>query len=203
MPENNPSIATSTHPHGNSRHGHSPRRGPRSRTYQAWCYMKTRCFNPSREDYYLYGGRGILVCDRWRHSFSTFLEDMGECANGMTLERKNPDGNYEPDNCKWASRDEQANNKRTTTWVTYKGRTQNVSQWAKEIGIHPAVLRSRIQLWGIIDRAFTVSGTEDRTCPNCGAVFQAMLAKHRFCTRKCRAAYEWAQIKIAKAASSK
>lgn len=179
-------LETNTILGGQPKHGHSSRVNGRSQTYKAWSYMKTRCLNPRREDYYLYGGRGITIHPPWIQSFEMFLRDMGECPAGMTLERKNPDGNYEPENCKWATRDEQANNKRTTAWVTYKGRTQSISQWAKEAGIHPSVLRCRILSWGLLDRTFTVSGKTERVCLGCGLPFEAMLAKHQFCTRKCR-----------------
>ena len=83
--------------------------------YTAWCNIKARCSNPKRRDYPDYGGRGIGVCARWSGSFDNFLADMGtKPSTGHTIERMNNDGNYEPGNCKWATRIEQAANKRNT-----------------------------------------------------------------------------------------
>jgi hypothetical protein len=83
-----------------------------SRTYQSWCAMKSRCSNPNNKNFKHYGGRGISVYEQWRVSFTSFLADMGECPPNLTLERKDNDGNYEPNNCIWATRSAQAINQR-------------------------------------------------------------------------------------------
>lgn len=80
--------------------------------YNSWRAMKERCTNPNHEAYRNYGGRGITVCSRWLHDFEAFLQDMGQKPRGITLERKDNDGNYEPSNCKWATRKEQRSNTR-------------------------------------------------------------------------------------------
>jgi hypothetical protein len=81
--------------------------------YESWRAMKKRCYYPKHQNYARYGGRGIRVCDRWLHDFPTFLEDMGNKPSSIhTLDRKDNDGNYEPDNCKWATPKEQQNNRR-------------------------------------------------------------------------------------------
>ena len=81
-------------------------------TYVSWQEMKRRCTQPHRHNYANYGGRGIKVCDRWLKSFTAFFEDMGRRpSRWYTLDRKDPNGNYEPSNCKWSTRIAQANNK--------------------------------------------------------------------------------------------
>jgi hypothetical protein len=85
-----------------------------SDTYKSWEAMKRRCYSHKDVAYPRYGGRGIIVCDRWLNSFENFYEDMGERPEGTTLDRIGNEGNYEPDNCKWSSRKEQANNQNRT-----------------------------------------------------------------------------------------
>lgn len=113
-------------------------------TYAAWKDMKRRCLNQNAPNYPGYGGRGIRVCGRWLDSFDNFLADMGVRPYGLTLERENNNGNYEPGNVVWASRDTQANNTRRNRYVTIDGVTKTVSQWAKQVGIHRGAIRHRL-----------------------------------------------------------
>lgn len=99
-------------------HGHGRSSDPTYSKYQA---MKGRCYNPANKSYARYGGRGIVVCERWRNSFAAFLEDMGPSPVGMSIERKDSNGNYEPDNCKWATKAEQSRNKGTNVRVEIDG----------------------------------------------------------------------------------
>jgi hypothetical protein len=96
----------------NFKHGHATREKGKSRTYTTWQEILNKCYNPNSPSYAFYGGRGITLCKRWFENFDNFLSDMGEKPKGLTIERINNDGNYEPENCKWGTYSEQNRNKR-------------------------------------------------------------------------------------------
>lgn len=126
----------------NTTHGHAS--GPsKSPTYQTWMGMLQRCKVPQNANFADYGGRGITVCDRWT-SFESFLEDMGERPTGTSIERRDNAGHYEPSNCYWATKFQQANNRRSNRLIEHAGRSQTVSEWAKEAGITPQCLFKRL-----------------------------------------------------------
>ncbi|CAM8765722.1 HNH endonuclease [Burkholderia pseudomallei] len=118
--------------------------------------MNARCNNPASKHYPRYGGQGVRVCDRW-HSFENFLADMGERPPGMTLDRwPNPNGNYEPSNCRWATPKEQQNNRRNTPFYEFEGRRMSVSEWADHLGIPYNVLKNRFARSWAVERALTL-----------------------------------------------
>lgn len=115
--------------------------------------MKQRCLNPNNAGYYKYGGRGVTVCQRWLESFGNFLADMGEHPTGLSLERKDNNGNYEPSNCKWATPLEQSLNTRRNRNIEFQGRVQARKQWAREYGINHETLRHRLNRGWAIEKA--------------------------------------------------
>lgn len=117
------------------------------RAYHAWTNMRTRCNNPKSRDWPRYGGRGIAVCARWA-LFDAFLADVGPCAERLTLERCDNDGNYEPGNCVWADRRTQALNRRRTIWVEHAGTRLCVKHWAAKLGIEQMTFRNRAKARG-------------------------------------------------------
>ena len=106
----------------------------KSREYKSWGGSINRCYNLQNEEYVNYGGRGIAVCEEWRGSFEAFYRDMGERPRGTSLERIDVNGPYSRENCKWGTSEEQASNKRNNVLITHNGKTQNMKQWAKEMG---------------------------------------------------------------------
>lgn len=105
-----------------------------TRTYHIWCGMRKRCLNPKATTYKRYGGRGIKISERWS-KFENFLADMGECPAGMSIERKENSGNYEPGNCIWADVKTQANNRRNAIRVTIEGEQITLDEACKRFGI--------------------------------------------------------------------
>ena len=116
----------------------------KTKTYSSWVSMKSRCCNPNNTDWHHYGGRGVKVCERWLNSFEAFLEDMGETLKGMSIDRIDNDGDYSPENCRWATLAEQCNNRRTNHIIEANGKAQNIAQWAKELGVCSSALSGRL-----------------------------------------------------------
>lgn len=115
------------------KHGHAPCYGPHTLIYGVWKAMRERCGRREHGSYKNYGGRGIRVCDRW-HNFENFLADMGEPAPGMTLDRIDNNGDYTPENCRWATRRQQAENQRTNWHVSIDGEEMTAAEATRRLG---------------------------------------------------------------------
>lgn len=154
--------------------------------YDTWGNMKQRCYNPRATQYADYGGRGIRVCERW-HSFHAFLEDMGERPEGHTLERKDNDRDYGPDNCLWATRSQQQRNRRNNHFVTIEGRRYKTVELAAIAGRSVQGIKERVKLGlsysEVIDPARRIS-------PNFADAQQAAWAKGRAKTH-CKHGHEF------------
>lgn len=111
--------------------------------YRAWQHMIKRCTDKNQSNYQYYGGRGITFCERWR-SFENFLEDMGNKPDSSySLDRLDVNGNYEPANCIWATKLQQANNKRNSSFLTHGGITLTVAEWARKLNVSASTLNAR------------------------------------------------------------
>lgn len=121
--------------------------GKKTKTYNVWAGMRKRCMNRKHSDFPLYGGRGISICERWKgvNGFANFLADMGEVPVGMSLDRIDNNGDYCPENCRWADQKTQQRNRRSNRAVTIDGRTLIVTDWAKEFNIKVHTVWSRIR----------------------------------------------------------
>lgn len=123
--------------------------------HRSWSAMKNRCNNPMATSYHNYGARGIAVCDRWNDSFVRFLEDMGERPDGTSLDRIDNDGDYCPENCRWATRAEQSRNTRQNRMIRHNGVVKCATDWAAGCGVALETLRWRIDAGWDIENALT------------------------------------------------
>ena len=137
-----------------------------TRLYQIWHNMKDRCYREKCSEYHRYGGRGITVCDEWRESFEAFRDwaMANGYMEGLTIERKDTNGDYCPENCCWATQKEQANNRRTNHLITYKGETHTMKEWAEIYNIPYYLLKDRIRKGIPMERA--TSSKDLRKCKN-------------------------------------
>lgn len=132
--------------------------------YQSWRGMKQRCYYKYDKDYHNYGGRDIKVCERWLHSFVNFYEDMGEKPspkNKYSLDRINVNGDYTPQNCRWATSVEQSNNTRETIYIEYNNKKLTARDWSKLNGIKPELIRRRIHSGWTPERALNYWGKDE------------------------------------------
>lgn len=116
----------------------------KTREHRAWNHARKRVTNKTWWGYNRYGGRGITMCERWLNSFEAFFADMGPCPKGHELDRIDNDGNYEPSNCRWASRLQQMNHTSATRWVEHDGKRMSVADWAREKNMSYTMLIQRL-----------------------------------------------------------
>ena len=153
MLANNKSTSSGNYKDGRTKHS----------LYGTWTQMINRCENPKSKHYDRYGGRGIKVCEEW-HDFWSFVkwsDSIGGRPNGYTIDRIDNDGNYCPENCRWANWETQTSNKSSNRYITYNGKTQTIQQWSIDIGLNEQTLTNRINRGWSIERALT-------TKPNIG-----------------------------------
>ena len=119
----------------------------KTKTYHIWIGMKARCLNKNSTGYKNWGGRGIIICNRWlgKDGFINFYKDMGKRPENKTLDRKNNNKGYYKGNCRWITQKEQMNNTRINYFLTYSGKTKTVSQWAEKLKINKSTLFSRLR----------------------------------------------------------
>lgn len=136
------------------KHGCANRRIGETREYRTWTLMKRRVTNQNDPSYPNYGGRGVTVCTRWMQSFEAFLADMGPCPSVRhSIDRKDNDGNYDPDNCRWATLEEQANNRRSNIVVQHNGQPLTLKQFCNKTGAVYTKLHQRIRAGWPVERA--------------------------------------------------
>lgn len=124
------------------------------RLYHIWFDMKRRCYQKQNKRWQKYGGRGIKVCTAWLNNFQAFFD--WAMANGyaddLTIDRIDMDGDYSPENCRWADQFQQANNRSNNHYITYHGVTKTMMEWSKELNLNYSTLRRRIRAgWDVAD----------------------------------------------------
>ena len=144
-----------------------------TRLYGIWCAMKRRCYDPKNARYNSYGARGIVVCEEWKNSYETFYNwaisngyDENAPRGMCTIERKDVNKNYCPENCIWATNKEQANNTRTNRIITIDGVSRTISQWAEYTGLRASCISTRINKlgWSEYDAVMTPKGGKRNVC---------------------------------------
>ena len=146
-----------------SRDVHSRQNGlSTSRLYNVWAGIKKRCFSETYYAYKNYGGRGITMCDEWKNSFLSFYEwaVSNGYEYGLSIDRIDNDGNYEPSNCRWATRKTQDNNKRQNHFVEHNGESLSLAMWQERTGIRQETIRRRLKMGWSAEKALTTKTGE-------------------------------------------
>lgn len=171
--------------------------------YNVWYLMKMRCYKPSNISYKNYGAKGIEVCERWLASFWNFYEDMGPRPTPEhSIDRINGAGNYEPSNCRWATRKEQSWNKEITTKILYDGKIRTVTEIVALTGLGRNTILYRHRRGLPLDKpahTLAIGRTawnkgkridKSRTCGTCAKVFQYKDKDQQFCSNSCAGVYK-------------
>ena len=134
-------------------------RGPRAIPTQErviWYGIIQRCYNPNSKAFRIYGGRGIQMCPEWRHSFETFLKDVGPRPSPLhSIDRIDNDGDYEPGNVRWTTRREQNRNKQNTRYIEFRGRVMCLADWSEAVGLNASTIGHRLASGWSVERALT------------------------------------------------
>ena len=127
------------------------------RLFSIWSNMKSRCTNPNNNSFQNYGARGIKICNEWLHDFVAFREWalQNGYSDNLTIERIDNEGNYEPTNCRWATAEEQSNNRRNNVLISHNGETHTLNEWSKIIGVKKSTIESRYSRGWSEDRILT------------------------------------------------
>lgn len=133
----------------------------KTKLYRVWHAMKCRCYNPNDKKYPRYGLRGIKVCDEWKNDFVKFNNwaNSNGYTEGLSIDRINNDGNYEPSNCRWVTIVENSNNTSKNVFITHNGVTRTISEWSRCIGVSVDAIRWRIKKYGICENVFAPCNT--------------------------------------------
>lgn len=130
----------------NTKHGQSERKDFKSPEYRAWTSMNARCYRKTIKCFKDYGGRGIIVCDEWRYSYENFINFMGKRPTSKhSLDRIDWNGNYEPSNCKWSTKKEQAQNKRGVDWIRFEWGGMPVIEISRQYGVSEPWVRRKVR----------------------------------------------------------
>jgi hypothetical protein len=149
---------------GRKKHGLGSRKnGKQDFTYTVWQNMRARCFKKYNPAYPKYGGRGITVCDRWKDSFENFLADMGyQEDDNLSIERIDNNGDYSPENCRWATAKEQANNRRSSVLIKIGDDTKPFIEWCETLSICPTTVYARMRKGMTREQALVYKGVKGK-----------------------------------------
>ena len=143
--------------HPNFKHGYRRTiNGKTTPTYNCWIGIKSRCLNKNHSEWHNYGGRGITICDRWL-DFKNFFEDMGERPVGLSIDRINNNGDYEPSNCRWTDHKTQCRNFRKNVIIEFNNKKMCISEWAEFLGINRKTLTARFENGYSIEQALNMN----------------------------------------------